>query len=376
MGVRFPHAGPNIMKTVSVNILLDRTYIIPNSIKPNWDDKLKKNILFVKENNKGTNVHVVLHLVKEHYQWDVIDNYFIPVINRIMDECSIVDFNYVLNRVGSSYSYKNASNILFVEYFAMQTHRLINEGVHPYNKIWNTNSDKGLFLVGKPNKMNRLPILYQLYKKDSLDKFEWSLYLDDDIVTSIKKANILELDDNELSTFLEHCGRKPDKAPIKFNKTDDGDVVHDYSGFPFDSSLYENTLFSLISETEFNDSGSIFITEKTWRTIVNKHPFIMAGTVNILSHLKSLGFRTFEKYLPIPDYDSIANNKDRLDAICINLSYDFKDRIEEINNDVEYNFHHFSKYAQGEFARLENLYMAPDSGKLARFLIDIVRYGN
>jgi hypothetical protein len=364
------------MKTVSVNILLDRAYIIPNSIKPNWDSKLKNNILLVKKNNKETNVHVVLHLVKEHYQWDNIDNYFIPIMNRIMDECSIVDFNYVFNRVGSSYSYKNASNILFVEYFAMQTHRLINEGVHPYNKSWNTNTDKGLFLVGKPNKMNRLPILYHLYKKEILDKFEWSLYIDDDIVNSIKKSNLLELNETELAIFLEHCGRKPDKAPIKLNKTIEGDVVHDYSGFPFDPSLYENTFFSLISETEFNDSGSIFITEKTWRTIVNKHPFIMAGTVNMLSHLKSLGFRTFDKYLPISDYDSIANNRDRLDAILINLSYDFRDKIEEINDDVEYNFQHFAKFAQGEFARLENLYMAPESAKLARFLIDIVRYGN
>ena len=364
------------MKTVSVNILLDRTYIIPNNIKPDWDTKLKNYILLVKENNKDTKIHVVLHLVKEHYQWNTIDNYFIPVINKIMDECSIIEFNYVFNRVGSTHSYKNASNILFVEYFAMQTHRLINEGVHPYNKSWNTKNDKGLFLVGKPNKMNRLPILYQLYKKDILDRFEWSLYLDDDIVTSIKKANILDLDDMELSNFLKHCGRKQDQAPIKFNKNIEGDIVHDYSGFPFDSGLYENTSFSLISETEFNDFGSIFITEKTWRTIVNKHPFIMAGTVNILAHLKSLGFRTFEKYLPIKDYDSIINNKDRLDAICINLNYDFKDRIDEINDDVEYNFQHFIKYALGEFSKLENLYLSADSGKLARFLIDIVRYKN
>lgn len=366
------------MKTISVNILLDRIFIIPNTIKPDWDLNLKERILLIKNDNKDVDIHLVLHLVKEHYQWDTVDNYFIPAINKLMDECSIREFNYVFNRVGSNYAYKNANNILFVEYFAMQTYRLLLEknDPHPHNNTWNSTTDKGLFLVGKTNKMNRLPILYYLYKSDMLNKFEWSLSINEGVINSIKKSNILDIDNLELTNFLEKCGKNsPDQAPIKLSINIDGDVDHDYSGFPFDSHLYKNSSFSLISETEFNDSGPIFVTEKTWRAIVNKHPFIMAGTVNILSYLKSVGFRTFEKYLPIENYDSIANNKDRIDAICSNLAYDFKDQIDQINEDVEYNYQHFIKFAQAEFARLESLYPS-DSATLARFLIDKTHYRN
>ena len=376
MWVRFLHAGPTFMKTFSVNILLDRKFIIPNTVTPNWDINLLKHVLLIRNSNLDKDIHLIFHLVKENYEWETIDNYFIPIINKMMSQCKIKKFNYVFNRAGSNYLYKNSNNILFVEYFAMQTYRLLIDEIHPYNDKWNPTTNKGLFLVGKPNKINRLPILYFLYSNEILNKFEWSLYLNDDIIDSIKKTNILNLDENSLLTFLEKCNKFPDNAPINLTKTINGDVQHDYSGYPFDENLYRNTSFSLITETQFNDTGSIYVTEKTWRAIVNKHPFIMAGSVNILAYLKSIGFRTFEKYLPIENYDSIENDNDRLNAICENLLVGFSDNIEQINEDVEYNFNHFVKFAQNEFFRLETIYPGSNSEELARHLIDVGRYKN
>jgi hypothetical protein len=263
-----------------------------------------------------------------------------------------------------------------VDYFAMQTYRLVIEKNHPYNDKWNPTSDKGLFLIGKPNKMNRLPVLYQLYKMDLLDKFEWSLHINDDVESSIKKSGILDqyATDNEISTFLKKCARiSPDKAAVQFRKNKDDISIH-YSGFPFDAEMYKNTLFSLIAETEFLEMSSIFITEKTWRAIVNKHPFIMTSTTNSLAYLKSLGFRTFEQYLPVSNYDSIINNDDRLVAICKNFSGFFDNgNIHQINEDIEYNFQQFNNFALCEFAKLESIYKA-NPKQLARLLIDIAGY--
>ena len=358
------------MKTVNVNLDLNGMFIIPGTIKPNWNSKLKQRIQFIKDNNVG-NIRLIMHLNKEHYEWAVIDSYYLPMIDSIMCEYSITDYHYVFN---IPKPYKNSNKITYVDYFAMQTYRLVIEKNHPYNTQWNSNSDKGLFLIGKPNKMNRLPILYELYKKDLLDKFEWSLHLNDDVISSIKKSNILDIPENELTTFLEACARNsPDSAKVEFRGSNEDVSVH-YSGFPFDADMYKNTLFSLIAETEFNEFGDIFITEKTWRAIVNKHPFIMTSTVNSLKYLKSLGFRTFENYLPVSNYDSIVDTQERLNAIYSNLdSFFSKENIEQINEDVEYNFQHFAKFALGEFSKLEQLYDS-NQYELARFLIDYHGY--
>jgi hypothetical protein len=364
------------MKTISVNLGLDYVFIIPGSIKPEWDTKLKARVGLIKNNYKDCNVHLILHLNKEHYDWVKLDEYFIPVINKIMDECNIAEFHYVFHLIESNYVFNSSNNILCVDYYAMQTYRLVIEKEHPYNEQWNSNGNKGLFLIGKPNKMNRLPILYHMYKNSLLNKFEWSFHLNDDIVHTIKKLGILApyATDSEISTFLKDCNRvSPDNAVVDFRGSNDDATVH-YSGFPFDPNMYKNTLFSLIAETDFNDYSNPYITEKTWRVIVNKHPFIMASTVNSLAYLKSLGFRTFEQYLPVKNYDSIVNNDDRLNSIHANLFGFFdNDNIEQINIDVEYNFEHFKKFALGEFAKLESIYKS-NPIELSRFLIDMAGY--
>ena len=71
------------MKIVSVNLGLDGIFIIPNTITPEWDIKLKSRIMFEKNKHKDCNVHLVLHLNKEHYNWVTLDEYYIPAINKI-----------------------------------------------------------------------------------------------------------------------------------------------------------------------------------------------------------------------------------------------------------------------------------------------------
>lgn len=83
--------------------------------------------------------------------------------------------------------------------------------------------------------------------------------------------------------------------------------------------MYEHTYFSVISETIFftnyrNWEDSAFLSEKTFKAILFKHPFILVATPNTLKYLKAIGYKTFS---PVIDesYDSIEDNTLRMIAI-------------------------------------------------------------
>jgi len=85
-------------------------------------------------------------------------------------------------------------------------------------------------------------------------------------------------------------------------------------------NYYEDTYFSLVSETNyFNDFADMdqpaFLSEKTFKAIVFKHPFILVSSYNTLAYLKSIGYKTFS---PVIDetYDTVKNSCKRLMMIA------------------------------------------------------------
>jgi hypothetical protein len=58
---------------------------------------------------------------------------------------------------------------------------------------------------------------------------------------------------------------------------------------------YNNIFVDVVCETRV--AGNVFfVTEKTWRCIVARRPFITMGSRNFLSNLRKLGFKTFDKF--------------------------------------------------------------------------------
>ncbi len=89
-----------------------------------------------------------------------------------------------------------------------------------------------------------------------------------------------------------------------------------------DLAMYNNSYFSLITETKFfkemhSNCGhldQIFLTEKTYRTIANKHPFILMSRPGSLGALVNDGYKTFHPYID-ETYDTIEDDELRLKAI-------------------------------------------------------------
>lgn len=61
--------------------------------------------------------------------------------------------------------------------------------------------------------------------------------------------------------------------------------------------LYTNSYVHITTETRFEYGETPFISEKTWRPIINLQPFIMIGNVGSLKFLQELGFKTFSGYI-------------------------------------------------------------------------------
>ena len=113
-------------------------------------------------------------------------------------------------------------------------------------------------------------------------------------------------------------------------------------------SDYERTFISIISET-LMDEDTIFISEKTWKPIMIGHPFIMLGNKGALKYLKSIGYRTFDKWID-EKYDDILDENERRGTIMSELkrlSYLSVNQLIQIRNEMneicEYNQKHFYK---------------------------------
>lgn len=228
-------------------------------------------------------------------------------------------------------------DILYIDYFAYRTcEEILIHNKSPVIYRWPKNTDKFLFLTGIPSRHNRIRLLYKLIQAGLKDKCIWSLPSEFDDLELIRIHSFLpELSRSDLDTFLQTFSRKLDKTLVK-----------PYDSIVYDASIYAQACFSLVSETSFTSTTSPFVTEKIYKSILNKHPFILAGDTNSLSYLNTSGFVTFERFLPIRNYDTIDNTENRLNALVTNTKYfisNIKNNSAEIEEMVIHNAENLRK---------------------------------
>lgn len=107
----------------------------------------------------------------------------------------------------------------------------------------------------------------------------------------------------------------------------------------FKNSFYEHTLCSLTDNKLLSDFDSFsfvnqsflylitetvaeypypYFSEKTWKAMIYKMPFMIVGAKNSLKQLREFGFKTFEDFWD-ESYDKLDNAADRIDLIVKNL---------------------------------------------------------
>jgi len=208
-------------------------------------------------------------------------------------------------------------------------------------------------------RLHRLKMLTELHKKDLHRQALISFHNEDGFLSNVwwrKFQTLPHQDSHWLPTFkyfFEHIF--PNLDDYKLNKTEKRwnpvDIKKD------DFAHFENTYFSVINETLFykvdykykdlldiSPTDSVFLSEKIFKPLACKHPFVVLGVDKTLSYLKQYGYKTFDKWIN-ESYDNEPDDDKRME-MCVaeierltNLSDDEWCRmIEEMIPTLQHNF--------------------------------------
>lgn len=186
-----------------------------------------------------------------------------------------------------------------------------------------------------------------LYSMKLLDKGFVSLGASDDNLNWNNTFDtILKLiaEDSDMSSLLLENKENLINLPNLY--LDTTDLVTDRLSITYENinhldtiRLYEDSYFSIVSETYFFKTIGRTFTEKTFKPILYKHPFILMSNPNSLTLLKKLGYKTFHPFID-ESYDNETNNVKRLRMILNEVNrlsnlteselFEFIDKVKEI----------------------------------------------
>ena len=167
---------------------------------------------------------------------------------------------------------------------------------------------------------HRILLAARMFENGLVDKSYFSFEGDEDTrwLTYVLTSPQISL------KIKQQFAKHKDEFPIRLNITEQR---HNPVNFIEDDIKYHtDSYFSLITETIFHKTDSkyrnpmleylddIFITEKTYRAILFKHPFVIAGVPGSIKALQVRGFKTFSPWID-ESYDSIEDDDARLDAV-------------------------------------------------------------
>lgn len=124
------------------------------------------------------------------------------------------------------------------------------------------------------------------------------------LIDDIKRHYIYESLKNYISDW------KPEILDIDAEQLEEDDRQQD-------KNLYLQTYFSFVIETEI-DKNILFITEKTFKPIVNLHPFLILGGKGILQYLREEGYHTFPQIFD-ESYDNEPDVRKRIKMVLDEL---------------------------------------------------------
>lgn len=113
-----------------------------------------------------------------------------------------------------------------------------------------------------------------------------------------------------------------------------------------DYRLMQKALWHVVSETVFY-YDKLHLTEKIFKPIACKRPFILVAAQGNLAYLKSYGFKTFDKWID-ESYDLEQDNEKRLNMIVSQIDKianldltQLRIMHKEMQETLDYNFKHF-----------------------------------
>ena len=263
------------------------------------------------EDTKGSTIPILYSYIREHpYEHD---EYLKTQFDSLSPTQDIIIFS-----LSSFEKFAPGRKNVIIDQFELDAyHRLFvnNECKTIDNHIGS--SLRYLFLGGKANKNNRKPLYDLLMINKVADGGYNSLFGVTETLDDIKVDN------------------------------------NHYLGYPYDERLYRISNFSLIAETHFDGNQEFHPTEKTYRAIANKHPFIVASTPHFLTNLKSKGYRTFSDLIN-ENYDFEKEHSKRLLQLVLALKQALKLDYTPFKSIADYNVQVLKNNAMNTLHNINN----------------------
>jgi hypothetical protein len=181
-------------------------------------------------------------------------------------------------------------------------------------------------------RLHRLVLTCMLINANLIDKFYYSFFLNyshgnsDWAYKHMIEGYKYILDNVDwFDDIVSICDANKSMFPLKLNI----DSTHNKNFLDNDDIKYfEDSYFSLVSETFFFDynkneqrnrnEDAIFLSEKTFKPIAMKHPFIIVSRPKTLSYLRGMGYKTFSPFIN-ESYDDIEDDYTRLYVIVTEI---------------------------------------------------------
>jgi hypothetical protein len=128
----------------------------------------------------------------------------------------------------------------------------------------------------------------------------------------------------------------------------DTDAAHGGLSAEIDIATMQSAFVNLVTETIFYED-KVHLTEKIFKPIVARTPFLLLAGPGNLAYLRSYGFKTFGDYWD-ESYDSMTNNVDRFNAVmsilkklCNTPHHELVAMKRDMQHILDHNFNTFFK---------------------------------
>ena len=212
-------------------------------------------------------------------------------------------------------------DMIQVEWFSMFEYQLYdvitNQIKEPLDTLQHKDYTKKFINFNRRWRLHRPLIVTLLHDRNLLDQGYVSLATSDFKQDSWKSrwAELLRYYNRhtEITKILNRAESVKSLPPMYLDTTDL--VTNRAEQTHSTDEYYLNTYFSVVTETTYHTSpgydGIPFLSEKVFKCIAMKHPFILVTSPHSLQYLKQLGYKTFESLID-ESYDNELDDGNRM----------------------------------------------------------------
>jgi hypothetical protein len=347
-------------KIINIEWMCDYNYFTDEEFMPIKTKLLKEELT----NTAAEGVNTVLGILFLDGFLPIPDKQaFIDHIQELVDHAKSVGIDdfYIVSGHGETFEGLPCKHYFFDNVFRI----CLNAYRNLYDRLpqhWDTTKDKALLLGGMPDRCNRIGLLARFYDHGMVPSQINHTFFppwapnDQEWCKNYMLTNFQHWDEEKYNQFLIDCEKRVDDRYLtcmdwygnytreEFDRPwyEVRDTEWVRNPTLIDSKVYEDVLFDVVSEgPNYWGTGNYeFLTEKLWRCILHRRPFILAAWPGQWDYLEYLGYKTFAEYLPIPDYGKIEDDEERMVAVVENTKYllSHREHDEEIAKDVEFNY--------------------------------------